>query len=503
MTLKEFREWLSRIEHAYPVYEWHVDGLQVWPMIRLVIHGANFFGRSEGYFVGAGSRAYTRVLVRALSNWSRAAIADRAHNERPDDPADAIFLAYSVGRQPLIDGRRYNPLLAPYVELLKRRGLRSRVWEMSPHGDYNVPRHTPSAFVQPWMIMSRGVSLVRPGIRFEESLPTYQGLSRDAEEAGLDFPYRNRDRLHRDVYGIRALAKTFTRWLRRARPSVVFVADASLREQALCVACRQLGITSVELQHGVQERNPIYADWNAVPATGLTSRARVFWTWDQTSAQAIQSWASGASAAHSVVVGGDPWLDMWLSSENRLAATLRADLQARRHAVGGTKHILVTLSSVEEILPEVVAGAVRKSPPDWRWWFRMHPVHLARRRKQARAVVESLGGDADLMDFATEVPLFALLQVMDAHVTVGSSTVVQQAAAIGVPSVGCTPAVADLFAAEIARDMLRVATTTDALLLALGELVTRPRRPSLEGRPDGDAAMGIVLGVPSTPAVGP
>ena len=36
--------------------------------------------------------------------------------------------------------------------LLERLGARPLVWETSPYGDYNVPRHTPSFLVQPHLI---------------------------------------------------------------------------------------------------------------------------------------------------------------------------------------------------------------------------------------------------------------------------------------------------------------------------------------------------------------
>jgi hypothetical protein len=495
VTLKEFRDWLAQIEHAYPVYEWHVDGLQVWPMIRLMTHGANFQGRSEGAYVGAGARAYLRVLARTLVNWSRATIADRRHNERPDGRADAVFLAYSIGRQPVIEGRRYNPLVAPYVEVLKRRGMQSRVWEMSPHGEYNLPRHTPSAFVQPRLLQARIESLARPGIRLRESLAGFNELAADAAAAGWDFPYRERQRLHRDVYCLRTLARLFGRWLDRVRPSVVFVSDTSLREQALCVACRQRGITTVEVQHGVQHGNPAYAEWNAVPVGGLTSRARVFWSWDESSAGALEAWVSAAPAAHRVVLGGDPWRDMWTAEDDAHVAAVKADVRARQLAVGGTKHILVTLSSIEEVVPEVIVGAIRQSPPDWRWWFRMHPVNQARRRRRTEDVVRTLGGDIALMTFATEAPLFALLRMMDAHVTAGFSTVVQQAAAFGVPSVGCAPAIGDLYAAEVAQGWVRVAPTADAMHRALMGFLSCPRPHPPVPPARGHAAMAVVLGL--------
>lgn len=502
MTLEEFRGWIGAVESKYPVLEWRVDGVQVWPMVRMKILGASFQGRQEGNFVGAGMMAYLNALLRAVARWVWASVVDWSQSEPRDGRADAVFLAYSIGIQPMIEGRRFNPLLAPYVELLARRGLSARVWEMSPQGDYNVPRYTRSAYVQPWLVLYRALSLTRPGLALPELLPCYDALVAEVEAAGLVFPYRHRRELHRDVFFVRALSGRFKRWLHLVRPKVVFTADASIREQALCLACRELGIISVEIQHGVQNRNAIYAGWTAIPPEGFALRARAFWHWDLASAHAVHEWVEAAPEAHASVIGGDPWREMWLSGKNGSAGPVLRDVAARRAATSGTQHILVTLSSIQEVVPAIVAEAVHNAPQDWCWWFRMHPVNAARRRASTVAALRELGVDTALMAFATEVPLYAVLQAVDAHLTVGYSTVVQQAASLGVPSVGCSAIVSDLYSREMEEGLVRVALTGEAIVAALGDLMASPRQRLEDAHVDPDAALASVLALQPAPIVG-
>lgn len=49
---------------------------------------------------------------------------------------------------------------------------------------------------------------------------------------------------------------------------------------ALCIACFQLGLVSIELQHGVQGA-PAYSRWRRVPARGYEMLPTQFWCWSE------------------------------------------------------------------------------------------------------------------------------------------------------------------------------------------------------------------------------
>ena len=494
MTHREFVLWLERIERELPVTRWQVRGIRVWPLVRLSLYATTFNARVSEHFLGGGTRRRLAVVAGAIGSWARALVSDRQGNRKATERADAVFLAYSVGRQPLVEGRRYNPLAAPYVELLARQGRRSLVWEMSPFGEYNLPRYTPSFLIQPWLVALRILSEILPLGREEIALPGYERFVAAAREAGLPLRHADLQRLRRDALFIRRLADLFARWLRRAGPRLGFVADGGLREMAFCLACRELGITSVEIQHGVfTDLHPIYGSWHAVPADGYETRPRLFWTWDQASAAALECWTRKAPAAHGVVVGGDPWRDMWARADSEFVRRSNAAIETRKHEAGGERHILVTLDSNRELLPRPLREAIAEGPTAWRWWVRLHPVHQAARRAEALRELPGLGLDTELMDYASESPLHALLRHMDAHVTVGLSSVVGEAADAGVPSIACLAEAADFYAGEVARGTLRVGCTGAEILAALEDAFRQERPAPSEIRPGPDAAMEQAL----------
>jgi hypothetical protein len=313
-------------------------------------------------------------------------------------------------------------------------------------------------------------------------------------DAGIRFAHADTLRIRRDLLFLRRLADKFADWLRRSRPRLGFVAGTGLAEQAFCLACRELGITSVEVQHRVQgDLHPSYGSWFAVPPEGWETRARVFWCWDEESAAAINRWALCAPGRHVAINGGDPWREMAMEGGSESSRRTDRLIEERRRASGGERHILVTLTSHGDVVPAAVQEAVRSSPPTWRYWFRLHQVNQAARRGEAKRILRLLGVDPGLLEFATETPLHALLRQMDAHLSVSLSTVVTEAAAFGVPSIACGREAPQYYPAEMAAGMLLVATTPSEILAALHRMMSARRRPVTAERPRAPAAMRRLL----------
>ncbi len=477
VTRAEFLGWLERIERSLPVTEWTVRGIRVWPLVRLSLYSTTFGAGSPRHGLRAGAPRQAWNVAAGLAAWARAYLADSAANRRATEPADAVFLSYSAGRRPLLDGKRYDLRAGPYAELLRTLGARSLVWEMSPFGDYGIPRFPPSFLIQPHLIALRGIGQLMPAGDDRARLEGYDEFVKQVGDAGFRFPQADRARLSRDVLYMRRLADRFARWLERVRPRLGFVANTGITEQAFCVACRELGITPVEVQHGVQgDLHPSYGSWFTVPREGWETRARVFWSWDESSAAAINRWASAAPDGHVAVVGGDPWREMWLDDRSELVRRSEARIAERKRAAGGEKHILVTLSSQGDVIPPAVLEAMRSSPASWRYWLRLHHVDQTARRPEAVRLLREVGGDVDLMEFATELPLHALLRSLDCHLTVSLSTVVSEAAAHGLPSVACGSEAAEFFRLELERGLLAVATSASEIVASTSRLVAGGRK---------------------------
>ena len=470
MGFAEFAEWLEDAEARYPVASWTAAGIHVWPLVRLSLYHENF---NRPASPDASRRHPVVDVVRQLGTLATSKLRDRAAEQSPTQSADAVFLAYAIGTQPMLDGRHVNSLLAPYVHLLERLGRRSSVWEASPHGDFHIPRATPSAYIQGHLWAQRLIARATEHRRPSAHLEHYDAFRAHVAASGLRMVAGRPDALARYAHYVRTLATHFRRWLGRATPSLGFIADYGLPEHAFCLACAEWGIPSIELQHGVQGPfHPAYANWSNVPTGGYPVRPTRYWCWSEDDARYIRRWADTVHGEGAVVVGGDPWLTSWGSDS---AWGRVADRQIRESEGAGATGaaVLCSLSVGSEILPAALREALAAAPRDWSWWFRLHPVRQQERRAELLAHHAELVGSPRRLDLASSLPLPVLLRHVACQIAVGPSTVIQQAAAFGVPTVVCGPGASEaptVFPTEAGRGLLRVAETGAEVLQAVAEL---------------------------------
>ncbi len=243
--------------------------------------------------------------------------------------------------------------------------------------------------------------------------------------------------------GTRYIRDVWLKILTRTRPTEVVAIQPS---QALCSACRALGIAVSDLQHGViNDSHPWYGksfrsdyDIDGLPTA--------FLCWDLASARALESWAPQKGIAVRVV--GNPWTrrfmardpsdtlvreamaeHAWLrqlTSQNRILVTL--GWGSREMVIEGMPHYLSFPTPLLRIIRETAGKAI--------WFIRPHPVQL--RGNEGPDLLaflrENLGQTPNV--YWTEVsstPLPVLLQSTDLHLTMGS-TVTAEAAEFGIPT---------------------------------------------------------------------
>ncbi len=474
MTRREFVCWLNDLEASLPVAEWRVGDVRVWPLIRLELYARTFNAIIAEAALTGSRLSQLRTVARTHGSWASARLRDWRRDQARVMAADAVFLGYSIGLQPLVGGRCYNPLVSPYADLLGAEGRSVLVWEMAPYGRYNIPRYTPSHLIQPYLLRQRFWSVVRPR-RDRAHLPGHDRFVDAIRREGFDSRYLNAAALQRDAGFIRALADDFRGWLNAVRPLICFNADYGLRDLAFLLACREARIPSVEIQHGAQgNSHPVYATWAAVPGDGYELRPWRYWCWDAESADAINAWATRAGDAPAAFVGGDAWREPWLIGDTDLVRASDAIVRSVRDTLGARQHVLITLDSLGEPIPPPLEAALAALPRDWAVWVRLHPANQDAQRPRALAAVRRLPQRAADVLWVSGLPLHAMLRHVDLHVTVSWSSVVREAAAFGVRSVACAEPAAELFSGEVARGDLIVAVSADAIARAMEAQVGRP-----------------------------
>jgi hypothetical protein len=350
-------------------------------------------------------------------------------------------------------------------ELLESQGIDSAM--LTPRDKFLVPRHSPSRFIQPALDRIRLMNLLGAPLRgVDETLPGFDAFTARIRavmpgcEPGLHA-------LRRSVSLIGDFADFFDAVIARVQPRLCFlVCYYWLVGFGLLLACRRHGIPSVDIQHGVQgDVHLAYGRWNRVPSAGFELMPSWFWCWSDAEVEAIRRWSDGTQGVHRAIAGGNLFLDMWRSDRGPLAADSDRSIQGRKATLRADRDILVTLQpyllteQFVQLLRDVMADAETRRC----WWIRLHPSMLAERARvkamfQGRANAE--------IDLATDLPLYALLRHVDAHVTQISS-VVLEAEAFGVGSVVCWPDAMDLYRQQARSGTVLYAASADELTKAL------------------------------------
>lgn len=460
------------LERRYPVEDWTIAGLHVWPMLRvrmftlLVMHGlgsdpAEAGARSPAGRISHAAKGLARIARNTLSRGNRLVFPDRAD--------EAVLLADGISFAS-IEGKWHDRLMDPIIAALEANGRSSFL--MTPGYRCPAPRYRPTCHVQPRLDASKilgTLSARRKTVPFlgSESFEEMQAeLARDYPD--ISFPGERW--LIEQAARIERMARHFGHKLRKTSARVAFVSNYYGAEgMAFVLAARRAGCVTIDVQHGLQYRHVGYVRWMKIPPAGYELLPHLFWCWGQDEVDAINE-GPGAKW-HRAVEIGDFWTDFWTDRENPVVARAVAALRSIKEGFGAERHFLLTPSwGYPDIEFEKLFDSVRRGGPRIHWWLRLHPT-LVGRREEMRDRATTLGLGNVEIDAALDFPLPVLLSEMDVNITFDSSTVLDARAA-GVPSVVTTSNGAAIFAREIEAGICRFAADAEEIVasaLALAE----------------------------------
>jgi hypothetical protein len=268
--------------------------------------------------------------------------------------------------------------------------------------------------------------------------------------------------LHTDMIKIFNFARIFEKLLTVLNPRALFHSVYYHPVgMAWMLACRWLGITTVDLQHGrLGPHHGCYTQLSAAPEGGYELLPDVVWTWGAQTKHDIEVDKNKECLRHSGLVGGNPWLHLWKHGDTAGLEPDSARDFAKAHE-GQTK-ILASLQPLESPIGPALLEAMQKAPKNWLWLLRLHPL----RRHTAGEVLTMLkrAGVSNVdVENATALPLFTLLKMADHHVTVFSSVVVE-AASFGLRSSVIGPEGREIFKGRIDAGSAAYTPTADELL---------------------------------------
>ena len=156
----------------------------------------------------------------------------------------------------------------------------------------------------------------------------------------------------------------FEKLYRKVKPDkVIFLGYYGLDDlYAALIVANNLKIKTVDFQHGPQTNIHLaFSSWNKVSENGFNTMPTEFWNWDKVSKDNIDSWASKLTNVSAKVVG-QPYIAYWVQKEQK------------KEAEKGN-YIIYSLQTypftIKDMLTPKIVFLIKKL--EYQWILRLHP----------------------------------------------------------------------------------------------------------------------------------
>lgn len=430
---------IKEIENEYPVHLWKINDINIWPLLRVGIietksqDGCRSIVPKKNNSIVRKLYKYIRSFLASEINFFYNNISDAIHNTNKFSDCDVLFLSYSMYRTFFSENGIWDVHVMPLVKKLEENGVlfKYKLLEIDTDNAFKQPRYGNSYYINKDIyhiaIKVRLKKYLMSNLVKNIYLPQYDDVMELLRKNGFSNEVGNtREELIKIVLNMEEYVKYFERILKRTNAKIgVGVCYYTPLGFAFNIACKNCGIVSADLQHGIIfDTHVAYADWD-IKKENYKELPEFFFTWWGFSKDVINSW--GINRAVSI---GFPWYELWKNDDDfrKKYISKVSDKISKKCDV----HILYSMQTGINI-PSEVLDVINNSPDNWQWWIRLHPSMFSRMDCIADSLLAKLHKSNIEIKYATRLPLYALLNFMSVHITVSSSVYVE-CAMVGIPS---------------------------------------------------------------------
>lgn len=443
---------VKQVERKYSVQQWMIDGVQIWPILRISskykendesLDVVNIKSGGENFFRTLYKKFFSLIdIIKRYKFLTQMELKDQAHNDYIDGHRDIVVLSYSCYRKGKINEDYYFTEIFPFLN--KFNGYSYLILESAINDVWKYPRYGKSVLVDKDKYVVKIMNKFKKFLLFwhDDTLQIncYQQLQEiyqylEKRKVGL----LSIKRLISYVHEINDLKPYYLNILKKATPKIVIIEwYSSVDGFALILAAKQLGIPVADIQHGIQGSNHwAYGDWPANP-DGYQLLPDYFFVWSSVEKEIVQRWNKLCGSKHRPIITGYQWISMWKT--NDLPVEFKKQINQLKQLISKECNENILFSMDYELPNENIIKIIQNSPKNWQWWIRMHPVMRHRWGEFASKFEEIFSTANVIWEEASDCALPALLSFVDLHITSGS-TVARICQEWGIPSIAENPKV--------------------------------------------------------------
>lgn len=395
-------EFFDKIEKDYKVENWSVQRIDIWPIVKEHL----FFSIYRKPIWKNYLKSYLDFFLQKRNMWQK--------KKRPImlNKREVLFSSGSTVRlsfneksynkffDPMMDyleSKTYNPLLIEYHSIKNKNYYKSeRIF------DANV-----------YLEILKNIDVKKQDLI---KLESFEEFIKEISQFDIDVNFFIK-RLQHKIRNVIAWRNLYKEILIQTTPKAIFLICYYCEPSfGLICAAKELKITTTDMQHGAQGR--LHFAYNYKPRLfSLNSLPTYFWVWDIASYKDLLS----CFEEDKILLGGNPWIS--INDE------VEIDLLSKDELL-----ILYSLqTTVKPYVPDFLIEAIKGSPGNYKWWFRLHP----RMKKGEIEEIHKLLKDQSIFDNieilkSTKLPLPAILKNTSVHISAYSGSL-GEAALLSVP----------------------------------------------------------------------
>ncbi len=459
MNAKENIELVAKLEREFDVQNWKINGVEVWPYIRAELglkcyHIILNQGKKTSVEPVEQSGKLQRVF-RIVKRYFKGKKQDQRIKNQKGGYQNLISSSLNYYR--VIEGLGFDKFADSLALKLKDENQESS-FVIEHNSNYVTLPEISSLydgenkeFIEDFVYYH--VTRSRIKSKYKKAAVQLDGF-----QEFLNHPFIKEIQLAQSVNQaslinfstqVKSMAKTFASFMKNNGIKTFYCFNYySLHNYALIHAAHLCKIPSFDIQHGVAgDVHMSYGKGRLVPQRGFNIFPSNFWTWDQASADTIDSWNSEAIKSH---VKGNPWVDLWKSGRANEIFNIQTS-EAFKSDLEGGNVVLVSLQNLEDSIPDEVIDLARETEK-YTLLLRLHPAKKNYEKLDAKLKKEKVLSKYYLQE-ATEVPLHYLLPYTSVHITRFSSVAIE-AMEYGISTIFLEQNGLDFFASNLPANLV-------------------------------------------------
>ena len=403
LTANDIIELINQIEVDLKPQDWKVEGIDIWPILKISLY-------YELSMKILSNRKVTNNRFHLIKRVLKAVYV--SFKNKYNTKSSVLFVSDGISYISFFD-KLYDRFCDPLIEILNDSNVTWEKWDIAK--DLTREKQFRSKNINAPLDLLIFKSIF---FNFKYNASKHKNFAfilSDYINIKTSSSFFTAKTIQKKINSICLMVNWYKKQLIASKTKIVLlVCFYSERGMALIKACKDLGIKTADIQHGVQgELHAAYGNWLNSPINGYNTMPDTFLVWSENEAKLNKN---------SVIIG-NVFESKWFKS-NDLTNSYDEIVKSISKKLKAKKNILFTVQyGIDYNYKQI--ELIKATQYEFNWLIRLHPVMSIDEKNTFIQLLIHNGIVNYEIDLSTSLPLYAILRNTSLHVTHSSSTLIE------------------------------------------------------------------------------